>query len=204
MFDSRPRIEADPLHEGRVDSVEQVQLPALLVTRVGCIGYVLDDLVGRLRGCYGAGRPEIRSAGMRTTSSAQHQPEWPGHSTTNPGRFRFSEPKPYTTQEPNDAREPPRRACPVFIISIEGRWLTLSDQHRPHHEDVVDARADLREDVTDLDAALAVRPELERRLHEPAGGPIRLDLRPGIGWPSNFARAGFGSNVSTCDSPPLR
>ena len=51
----------------------------------------------------------------------------PGHSTTNPGRLRFSEPKPYTTQEPNEGLEPPRRACPVFIISIEGRWLTLSD-----------------------------------------------------------------------------
>ena len=60
-----------------------------------------------------------------------------------------------------------------------GQVVDALRPHRPHHEDVVDARADPREDVADLDAALAVGPELEGRLHESAGGPVRLDLRPG-------------------------
>src|SRR5689334_17444826 len=37
--------------------------------------------------------------------------------------------------------------------------------------------------------------------------PVFLSVRrysPGNGWPAYFVSAGLGSNVSTCDGPPLR
>ena len=41
-----------------------------------------------------------------------------------PGRFRFSVPNPYVTQEPIEGR--PNRVVPVFIIITDGPWLGMS------------------------------------------------------------------------------
>ena len=49
--------------------------------------------------------------------------------------------------------------------------------HRADDADVVDALADLGEDLADFDAGLAVLLELERRLEEPAGLAFGLEAR---------------------------
>ena len=66
--------------------------------------------------------------------------------------------------------------------------------------------ADVREQLADLDAALAVlgrtvngegmqlAAACARPVHEPT---------PAGAWPSYLSRAGLGSNVSTCDGPPF-
>ena len=61
----------------------------------------------------------------------------------------------------------------------------------------------LREQLADLDPALAVLPELERRGERRAGLPLGAAGCAGIGLPAYFASAGLGSNVSTCDGPPF-
>src|SRR5262249_29437075 len=45
-------------------------------------------------------------------------------STTNPGRFSFSEPRPYVTHDPIDGR--PARGEPVNSSSSAGAWLNWS------------------------------------------------------------------------------
>src|SRR2546427_12502499 len=48
----------------------------------------------------------------------------PGHKARKPGRFWFSVPKPYVTQDPMAGRAP--TMCPQVISSIAGPWLALS------------------------------------------------------------------------------
>ena len=128
----------------------------------------------------------------------------PGQSTTKPGRLRFSEPSPYTIHEPRDGREPPRKACPVFIISIDGKWLTLSD-----HIERTTRKSSMREPTREK-ISLTSMPLSPYRLNSngdfisPPEARSVLIFGPGIGSPSNSASAGLGSNVSTWDTPPFR
>ena len=64
--------------------------------------------------------------------------------------------------------------------------------------------ADVREQLADLDAALAVLGELERRRQQAAAlGAFGRRPAPRARWPLYFSRAGLGSKVSTCDGPPF-
>ena len=74
--------------------------------------------------------------------------------------------------------------------------------HRANDAQIVDALADIGKDLADLGAALA---ELLKRERRRKAAPVRRSVLSviGIGLPANFASAGFGSNVSTCDAPPF-
>ena len=99
------------------------------------------------------------------------------------------------THEPSDGLGKLQRAA----VHQQQRRLVGRDVglHRADDADVVDALAEFREELADLDARLAVLLELERRRER------QRRSSPGSVLPAYFASAGFGSNVSTCDGPPL-
>jgi hypothetical protein len=76
--------------------------------------------------------------------------------------------------------------------------------HRTNHRDLVDALRDVREQLADFDPALAVFLNLNGDGY--AAPVLRSVRRFSIGrfLPAYLASEGFGSNVSTCDGPPLQ
>ena len=117
-----------------------------------------------------------------------------------PGRFWFSEPSPYVTHDPKLGRT--WRTSPQFIIISDGSWFGISVCIERTMQRSSTQLADIREDLADLDAALAELAELERRGN---AAPVRRSVFSviGIGFPANLASDGFGSKVSTCDAPPF-
>src|SRR6185437_483593 len=124
-----------------------------------------------------------------------------GHIATKPGRFSFSVPNPYMTQAPTLGR-----GCtesPQFISISDGSWLgTWACIER----------------ITAMSSAWAAVLAKISLISSPLW-PYFLNLKGegnaapvlrsvvrliGAGWPAYFWSAGFGSNVSTCDGPPLR
>ena len=61
----------------------------------------------------------------------------------------------------------------------------------------------MAEELADLDAALAVLVELERRGKGGAGFALGRQVPPGSSLPAYLSSIGLGSNVSTCDGPPF-
>ena len=94
----------------------------------------------------------------------------------------------------------------VARVHHEQRGLVVGivGVQRADDAQVVDAAGEVREQLGDLDAALAVGPRLERRRHEPAalGRWVSTAIAWGR-WPAYLASIGLGSNVSTCDGPPF-
>ena len=76
--------------------------------------------------------------------------------------------------------------------------------HRANDAHVVDMKPSRpREEVTDLNAALAVFLETKRRAHGRTRlAPVRR-FGPGRGLPWYFISMGLGSNVSMCEGPPF-
>ena len=76
--------------------------------------------------------------------------------------------------------------------------------HRADDRQVVDAAGDVREQVADRDAALAVAAGTSRATSSTL--PTLLNwvgcVFTLIGWPCSRSSRGLGSNVSTCDGPP--
>ena len=72
-----------------------------------------------------------------------------------------------------------RRTADLDVAGVhhQHRRLVVRDVgvHRADHADVVGARADVREELADLEAALAVALERERRLHQRAGLALGRD-----------------------------
>jgi len=125
----------------------------------------------------------------------------PGTIAMKPGRFWFSAPRPYSTQAPTLGR-----ACtesPQFISISDGSWFgTWAYIER------ITAR---------LSACWAVFAKISlisRPLSpcfwnlngEGNAAPVLRSVSSvvGSGCPAYLAKAGFGSNVSTCDGPPLQ
>ena len=75
--------------------------------------------------------------------------------------------------EPVGEPRPERWTADLDVAGVhhQHRRLVVRDVgvHRANHADVVGAGADVREELADLEAALAVARELERRLHQRAG-----------------------------------
>ena len=57
--------------------------------------------------------------------------------------------------------------------------IAVVGKHRSDNAEVVDVLADLREDLADLNTALAILLKAEGRGHEVAGRAVRLDFRTG-------------------------
>ena len=96
------------------------------------------------------------------------------------------------------------RASPQFISISDGSWLGTSACIERMTQMSSMHAADVREELADLDAALAVLLELERRREGGAG----LAFGAQVGRRQRLAgvllaRAGLGSKVSTCDGPPF-
>ena len=76
--------------------------------------------------------------------------------------------------------------------------------HRADDANVVDDLADVREQLADLDAAVALFAEGERRRQQAAAlGAVGRQGGAFGRWPLYLSRAGLGSKVSTCDGPPF-
>src|SRR5688572_11425637 len=118
----------------------------------------------------------------------------------NPGRFWFSDPSPYVTHEPRLGRG--SRASPQFMSMSDGSWLGTS------------AYIDRITAISSIDSATCGKSSLTSIPLWPyflnANGDLnaapvfRSVFRSiGNGLPCHFVSSGFGSNVSTCDGPPL-
>ena len=97
--------------------------------------------------------------------------------------------------EPIGEPRPERRTSDLDVAGVhhQHRRLVVRDVgvHRANHADVVGAGADVREQLADLEAALAVSREFERRLHQGAGLGVR--------WP-RCRRAAAGRDTSSASA----
>ena len=110
----------------------------------------------------------------------------PGQSTTKPGRFWFSVPRPKVSHEPRLGRI----GCmlPEFIISSDGSWFGLSVYIERSTQSSSMQAADVGKKLGDLDAALALWLSRERRGHDLALAFARTG--------STRRRAGPGRRIS--------
>ena len=76
--------------------------------------------------------------------------------------------------------------------------------HRANDAAIVDHLREVRQRIAHLDAALALLVERKRRRHEAAGLAFFVELVGGRLSREFLQSAGLGSNVSTCEGPPLR
>ena len=125
----------------------------------------------------------------------------PGQSTTNPGRFWFSLPRPKTSHEPRLGRI----GCmlPEFIIKSEGSWLGLSVYiERSTQISSMQPATCGKRFVSSIplwpcgragNGEGMILPRFRRPVATEAGGSC----------PAYRSSAGLGSNVSTCDGPPF-
>ena len=95
------------------------------------------------------------------------------------------------------------RASPQFISSSDGSWFGTSACIERITQMSSMLSADVREEFADLDAALAVFLELERRGEGRAGLAFGPEFCIGRALPAYFSSDGLGSKVSTCEGPPL-
>src|SRR4051812_44843883 len=118
-----------------------------------------------------------------------------------PGRFWFSLPSPYVTHEPMLGRG--SRASPQLSSISDGSWLGTSAciERMMHMSSTHAARLGNRSLTS-----TPLLPCFANLKGEANAAPVFRSVRrlSGIGLPWNFARAGLGSKVSTCDGPPLR
>ena len=119
-----------------------------------------------------------------------------------PGRFWFSVPRPYSVQAPRLGRA--KTAAARVDVQQGGAVRNLvAAVHRADDADVVDARADLRKQLADLDAALAVLLKFPGRGQQVARrGELELRLGERQRLAVISASFGLGSNESTCETPP--
>src|SRR5579872_1949849 len=126
----------------------------------------------------------------------------PGHKTTYPGRFWFSEPRPYVSHDPRLGRV----GCvsPEFIIRNDGSWLGrfVCIERITHRSSMQRLKCG--------NSSLTSIPELpcfENLKGEGISVPFVLRIvftsSAGGAWPACVWSAGFGSNVSTCEGPPF-
>src|SRR6266568_447392 len=118
-----------------------------------------------------------------------------------PGRFWFSEPNPYVTHEPMLGRI--ERASPQFINKSDGSWFGISAciERITAMSSMLSATCG----NTSL-TSMPLWPYFLNLKGEGNAAPVlRSVLRFGLGsgLPANLASDGLGSNVSTCDGPPL-
>src|ERR1700693_2890245 len=126
----------------------------------------------------------------------------PGHKTTKPGRFWFSEPRPYVSQEPIDGR--PGTRWPQFIRKSDGSWFGIS----VYIERITQTSSIESPSLGKISLiSMPLLPQRRKAKGEASRLPVlrsvfRLPL--GMGWPLYFCSIGLGSNVSTWEGPPLR
>ena len=119
-----------------------------------------------------------------------------------PGRFSFSVPSPYVTHAPRLGRE--SRSLPQFINRMDCSWFgVLAYIERMKHMSSTWAAVFSKISLT----SMPDWPYLRNENGEPIAAPVArsvVRLPCGKVWPSYLLSSGLGSNVSTCDGPPLR
>ena len=86
----------------------------------------------------------------------------------------------------------PARASPQFISSSDGSWLGTSACIERITADVIDAFADVRKELADFNAALAIFLELVRRLESRAGFAFGAQIFHGQKFARIFSQSRLG------------
>src|SRR5579862_9196115 len=120
----------------------------------------------------------------------------------NPGRFWFSEPSPYVTHDPMLGRI--CRASPQFISISDGSWFGTSAiiERTTQMSSMLSATCG-NNSLT----SMPLRPYFLNLKGEGNAAPVLRSVgRFSIGsnLPAYLSSDGLGSNVSTCDGPPLQ